>query len=92
MACAERVDVHRRVLAARGQFVRCALERGRTSPKDIGGGTGGPVMRRCCTRWRDSGEGLGDARALRLAMLGEREVVEAVLSDCVDIVLHGEQG
>lgn len=40
----------------------------------------------------DSGEGLGEERAFRLAMLGEREVVEEVLRDCEDIVLHGERG
>lgn len=39
----------------------------------------------------DSGVGLGEARALRLAMLGDSEVVEEVLRDCEDIVLHDEQ-
>lgn len=39
----------------------------------------------------DSGEGLGEERAFRLAILGDREVVEAVLRDCEDIVLHGER-
>lgn len=62
------------------------VEKGRTRPSDVGGG------RRCCTRWRDSGEGFGEESALRLAMLGDREVVEAVLRDCEDIVLHGERG
>lgn len=64
-------------------------KRDRTRPSDVGGG--GAVRRRCCARWRFSGEGLGDERALRLAMLGEREVVEAVLRDCEDIALHDEQ-
>lgn len=36
--------------------------------------------------------GFGEARALRLAMLGDREVVEEVLRDCEDIVLHSERG
>lgn len=63
----------------------------RTRPKDVGGGSDEAVIRRCWTRWRDSGEGLGEERALRLAMLGESEVVDDVLRDCVDIVLNGER-
>lgn len=67
------------------------LKRGRTRPSDVGGGSDDAVRRRCCARWRDSGEGFGEESALRLAMLGDREVVEEVLSDCEDIVLHGER-
>lgn len=40
----------------------------------------------------DSGVGLGEEKAFRLAMLGDREVVEEVLRDCEDIVPHGERG
>ena len=61
-------------------------EKERTRPSDVGGGCGG-ARRRCCP-----GDGRGDARALRPAMLGEREVEEAVLRDCADIALHGERG
>lgn len=39
----------------------------------------------------DAGIGLGEERALRLAILGDSEVVEDVLRDC-DIVRHGERG
>lgn len=74
-----------RALAARGQLGRCVGKKERTRPRDVGGGAG----RRC---WAESGEGLGDARALSAAMLGEREVVEAVLRDCEDIAQHGERG
>jgi hypothetical protein len=72
--------VRRRALAVRGQRVRRAGEKGRTRPSEAGGGG-----RRCCA---DS----GDERAFRLAMLGERDVEEAVLRDCEDIVQHGGRG
>lgn len=63
-----------------------------TKPNDVGGGCDGMVIRRRWACWMDVGEGLGEERAFRLAMLGEREVVEAVLRDCEDIVLYGERG
>lgn len=95
MACAGRADVHRRALAVTAAISwlhPLRVSKRSTRLSDAGGGsTDEVVIRRCWASRMDSGEGLGEERAFRLAMLEGREVVEEVLREC-DIVLHCERG